>query len=243
MRRWRDLIGGALVVALGLGAGSAADRAREIRSERRVDDVLYLPTTEALRFVSLGYEELTADLLWLRTVTYYGEWREGGHGMAFFRELAHRVVELDPYFTDAYRFAALVLADDLDAMDEALALLEEGMQAMPDNWWLPFEAGFLEYTVRLDDKAAYQWFVRAAQVPGAPDIPKRFAAFVASRAGDLEVSFELWRFVAETTQSEQMRRKALQYMEELKAAIEGTGPVPEWARRRRVVNGRVENDA
>ena len=39
-----------------------------------------------------------------------------------------------------------------------------------------------------------------------------------------------------------MRAKAEEYMEELQAAIEGTGPVPEWATRRRIINGRVQKD-
>ena len=48
-----------------------------------------------------------------RVLTYYGEWRQGDHGIDYFRELTKRVVELDPHFVDAYRFGALVLADDL----------------------------------------------------------------------------------------------------------------------------------
>lgn len=242
MKRRLPAVSWLVAALLMVGAGYAAEQARSYKSERAESDVVYLPSTEALRLVSLGYEELTADLLWLRIVTYYGEWKQGDHGMNFFRELAYRVVELDPHFVDAYRFAALVLADDLGAMDEAIALLEKGMVEMPDSWWLPFEAGFLEYTVGMNDEAASRWFEVSARKPDAPDVAKRFAAFVASRAGDLKVSYELWRFVAETTHNPDMRKKALEYMGELQAAIEGTGPVPDWARRPRAVNGRVDDD-
>lgn len=233
----------ALVVILGWVAGGIADRSRRARTLEPTQDVAYLPTTNALRFMSAGYDDVAADILWLRTVTYYGEWRQGDHGIAYFRELSRRVVELDPHFVDAYRFGALVLADDLGAFDDGIALLRKGMQAMPDTWWLPFEAGFLEYTVRMDNEKAAEWFRVAAMKPDAPDRAKNFAAFVTSRAGDLRVSLELWKFVANTTENPEVRLKAEEYIEELQAAVDGTGPVPEWVTRRRVIDGRVDGGA
>jgi hypothetical protein len=116
------------------------------------------------------------------------------------------------------------------------------MVAMPDTWWLPFEAGFLEYTIRMDNRRAAEWFRIAARKPDAPDMARNFAAFVSSRAGDLEVSLELWKFVASTTTNPETRAKAERYIEELQAAVDGTGPVPDWVTKRRVVDGRSEGD-
>ncbi|RKZ06759.1 hypothetical protein DRQ32_10790, partial [bacterium] len=233
-----------LLLALSLGwvAGEAGQRARDSRSLVADDDVAYLPTAAAIRFMSAGYDDVAADILWLRTVTYYGEWRQGDHGIEFFRELSRRVVELDPHFVEAYRFSALVLADDLGAFDDGIDILRRGMQVMPDTWWLPFEAGFLEYTVRLDNEKAARWFRIAASKPDAPDRAKNFAAFVTSRAGDLKVSLELWKFVANTTKNPEVRIKAEAYIEELQAAVDGTGPVPEWVTRRRIIGGRSDGD-
>lgn len=233
----------ALVVTLAWVSGGVAERSRRARAWEGSQGVAYLPTTNALRFMSAGYDDVMADVLWLRTVTYYGEWRKGDHGIDFFRELSHRVVELDPHFVDAYRFGALVLADDLGAFDDGIALLRMGMQAMPDTWWLPFEAGFLEYTIRLDNQKAAEWFQIAAKKPDAPDRAKNFAAFVTSRTGDLEVSLELWKFVAATTKNPEVRRKAEEYITELQAAVDGTGPVPDWVTRRRIVGDRVDEGA
>lgn len=232
-----------LAVCLGWVAGEVGDASRRARALERTQDVAYLPTTNAIRFMAAGYDDVAADILWLRTVTYYGEWRQGEHGIAYFRELSRRVVELDPHFVDAYRFGALVLADDLGSFDDGIALLRMGMQAMPDTWWLPFEAGFLEYTIRMDNEKAAAWFREAAQKPDAPDRAKNFAAFVTSRAGDLKVSLELWKFVANTTENPEVRRKAEEYIAELQAAVDGTGPVPEWVTRRRYLGDRVDDGA
>ena len=221
-----------------VGADGAADRSRAERPAEPELGVSYLPTTEALRVASFGYDQLVADALWMRTVSYYGAWRKGDHGLEFFRALTHRVVDLDPLFLEGYKFGAFVLADDLQSMESAYDLVDKGMRAMPEEWELPFVLGLLEYTVRLDDAKAAEWFQRAASMDTAPEMAKRFAAFVTGRAGDLHKAYALWDYVHQTTPNPDMRAKAEQYMAELKAAIEGTGPVPEWAVRRRVINGR-----
>ena len=225
-----------------VGGDVAADRSREARPKDPVVGVSYLPTSEALRLVSLGYEGMMADMLWLRTVTYYGAWAKGDHGLDFFRELTHRVVDLDPWFIEGYKFGAFVLADDLERMDEAEELIVKGMERNPEDWELPLTYGLIEYTVRLDDEEAARWFRIAASKPDAPEMTHRLAAFVTSRAGDLQKAYALWDYVRQTTPNPDMRAKAEEYMEDLRAAIEGTGPVPEWATRRRVINGRVEKD-
>jgi len=127
------VVPGLVAAAAFVGGDAASDRARSVRPEDPNVGVSYLPTSEALKLVSMGYENVVADALWLRTVTYYGAWAKGDHGLDFFRELTHRVVDLDPWFVEGYKFGAFVLADDLDRMDEAHALLAKGGERMPNN--------------------------------------------------------------------------------------------------------------
>jgi hypothetical protein len=235
----------ARLLALGVLAGSAmlAGRvAADAKPKGRVQGAISLPSPEFLKHVSIGYDDVVADVLWFQTMQYYGEWRLRQHGLEFFRHMVDCVIALDPHFEEAYRFAGMVLAEDMQRPDQAIALLQEGMSRNPRSWWLPFEAGFVEYVVRMDDAAACVWFERAAQVPGAPDFPRRFAAFVAGRAGDLQVSLLLWQAIAETTQNESLRQRALDYVAQLQATIRGDAPVPEWAKRKRAIT-RTTRDA
>lgn len=208
--------------------------AREAQSLRVEDEIQYIPSGDALRAISAGYDDVTADLLWFRVIQYYGGFRQGDHSIQFFENLVDVVLDLDPNFEDAYRFAAQVLAEDMGRPDAGIALLERGMTGRDYSWWLPFEAGFIEYTVNFDEAAAAVWFQRAAETPGATEFPKRFAAFVAARAGDLQISYELWRYIAATTDNEALRAKAEGYVEDLHATLFEGAPVPEWVTRRRV---------
>jgi hypothetical protein len=225
----------AVAALAALAQGWLLGRARAVESARPDDDIRYIPSGEALRTLSCGFDDMVADLLWFRVIQYYGAYRHGEHGIEFFERLVDVVLELDPNFEDAYRFAAQVLAEDMAAPDRGIALLERGMRVRPESWWLPFEAGFIEYTVNLDDEAAAAWFRRAAATPGAGEFPKRFAAFVAARAGQLEVSYELWSYIARTTDNPALRQKAEDYVRQLHAAIFEGEAVPEWATRRRQV--------
>lgn len=213
--------------------GKSLAEARAHQGLRSEQDLQYMPSAEFLRAASLGHEPFVADLLWFRAIQYYGEWRKGEHGIEFFRNLVEIVVALDPNFEDAYRFSAQVLADDMGRPSEGIELLRDGMVQNPDSWWLPFEAGFIEYTIRFDDAAASHWFQTAASVPDAPEFPRRFAAFVATRAGDLEVSYELWKYIARTTDNEELRERAIQYVGQLEDTLLRGAPLPEWALRRR----------
>ena len=232
-----------LVGLLFFAAGKTARKADMVRRHRVESHIRYLPAPEVLRIGSFGYDNIVADFLWLKLILYYGESRKGDHELDFFEELANTVVSLDPLYKEGYRFSALVLSQDMADPDAGIRLLERGMRVMPDDWWFPFEAGFIEYVTNMDDEKAYRWFKRAADVPGATEFPRRFAAFVASRAGDLEVSLVLYKTIAETTSDRHQRQDALEKVAELEAAIRGEAPTPEWARRKRVLGGKVDEGA
>ncbi len=234
--RWMVVV---TVVLFGL-SGLAARAARQTQEHSVENTIRYLPQPEVMRIASFGYDELVADALWLKLILYYGESRKGQHSLAFFEQLAETIITLDPLFVEGYRFPALVISQDMGNPQEGIAFLEKGMRAMPEEWWLPFEAGFIEYVTCVDDEEAFHWFKRAADVPNAPEFPRRFAAFVSGRAGDLQVSLVLYRTLAETTSDKYQREDALRKVKELEAAIRGDGPIPEWIKRRRYADGKVD---
>lgn len=194
------------VAALLLASGCAlALEALDARARTQSQEKLYFPSGRFLRQTTPGFREMAADWLWLRTTQYYGSFRRGEHDLRYFHGLVDAVIELDPRFTEAYRFSALVLAFDLGDREGAVDVLRRGVLANPTDWLLTFEVGFHYYVLEGDFRRAATWFAAAAEQPGASDFCRRFAAWSRKRAGDLEVSLALWRNLLQTTDSDAMR--------------------------------------
>src|SRR5690606_36908356 len=65
-----------LLAVFALAVASDALRARShasFASGQRYEDIYYLPPPAALRYVSLGWDEAAADLVWLRALVYFGD--------------------------------------------------------------------------------------------------------------------------------------------------------------------------
>lgn len=205
-------------------------RSVEGLSQRRYKhEVMYLPSSRFVQEIALGYRNLAADILWFRTIQYYGSYRMGENDLALFNHLVDVITDLDPQFTFAYLFGALIIAEDLGYFRDGVRFLEKGIRHNPDDWWLVFEMGFLYYVDARDYAAAMRCFQRAARLPGADEIARRFAAFVASKAGHTETSIAMWKELAQTSENPHIRDLAERYIEKLEAGLELGNPSGESA--------------
>jgi len=211
-----------LVLVLALVFVSARS-VEELSAEKRMLEVLYLPSGEFLDQASLGYRNLVADLLWVKTVQYYGGFRLGKNDLALFSHLVEVITDLDPQFTFAYLFGGLVIAEDLGYFEEGVAFIEKGIENNPTDWWLVFELGFLHYVYARDYEAAAHCFQLASRLPDADEITKRFAAFVAARAGHTRTSIAMWEELSRTSDNTYIRDMAKNYIEKLKRDLDTDG--------------------
>lgn len=209
------------LLALLAGLGWSLHRVDEYRYRPYLHANLYLPSGRFLKEISLGYEQLAADMVWLSAVQYYGEYRMGDHDLAYFRALIDIVTSLDPNFTFAYIFGALVTCEDLETFDEGIDILRKGMAWNPTAWQLPFEIGFLYYIERADYDMAAHYFDLASRLPGSSALARRFAAFVYSRAGHIENSIRMWEEMKRTAEDPFMRELAARYLQKLRAKQAG----------------------
>jgi tetratricopeptide (TPR) repeat protein len=178
---------------------------------------LYLPSGKFVEQAALGYRELAADMVWFQAVQYYGGYAKSEHDLAYFAGLIGIVNQLDPHFVFPYVFGAVVLAQDLGALDEGIQVLRRGMERNPQSWELPFEIGFLYYTVARDKPSAAHYFDLASRLPGGAEIAARFAAFVYSKAGHRETSIRMWEEIEREAEQPYMREMAKRYLVKLRA--------------------------
>ena len=206
------LLAGAAVV---LGLFLSTVWVQKYRYRPYLHEKLYLPSGKFVREFSLGYREVVADAVWLSAVQYYGDFRKGNHDLRYFSGLIDIVTTLDPHFTFAYLFGALVVSEDAGSFEEGTDILKRGMSRNPTSWQLPFEIGFLNFVNRRDNALAARYFELASRLPGAPEYAGRFAAFVYSKAGDSGSSIRMWEEYKEHADDPFLKELAERYIEKL----------------------------
>jgi len=192
-------------------------RVDRARPQATLEEVLYLPSPQILKGMSLGYDGLLADIYWTRAVQYFG----GHHAMGaehfdLLAPLLNITTKLDPHLVVAYDFGANFLAPDPPngAGDprEAVRLTEYGIQNNPKEWRLYYNLGFIYYLDLKDYGPAADAFARGAEIPGAHPFVRILAAQMAEHAGELETARTLWLTTYQTTQNKDIKANAAAHL-------------------------------
>jgi hypothetical protein len=199
------------------------------------EETLYLTSGAALQRLSLGYRSLAADLYWIRAIQHFGGTRQrvfipgqapapraaGAEPYRLLHPLLDLTTTLDPYFTVAYRFGSLFLAEPYPGgpgrPDLAIALLQKGLAAEPDKWEYMHDIGFVYYWWHRDYQTAGEWFAKAGEAPGAPWWMRSMAAVTLANGGDRNSSRQLWRAILESATVEYQRNHAQRALAQLQA--------------------------
>ena len=206
---------------------------------RAQHEALYLWSGEQVRRVAPGLEGLAADVYWLRTVQYFGGQRAfaGGKRFDLLQPLIEITVTLDPRMEIAYRYGAIFTAEPspigAGRPRDAVALLERGVRALPDNWALRQDLGFYHFLFLKQPQEASRILFDASEMPGAPYWLKPLAASVLAKGGDRATARRMWSVIAEQSAG-QIKSNALLHVQVLDALDEAdrlTKLVAEYARR------------
>jgi len=170
---------------------------------RAQEEVLYLWSGEQVRRLVPGFEDLLADVYWLRTVQYFGGQRVYAANKRFdlLLPLVDITVTLDPRLQIAYRYGATFLAETYPIgagqPQAAVKLLERGVRNLPHDWRLRQDLGLFHYYFLDDPQRASQILLEAAQIPGSPPFLATLAAQVLMKGGDRTTSRQVWRRIYE----------------------------------------------
>lgn len=118
------------------------------RAGQHYEDIYYLPSPAWLPVMSLGFGAAVADLIWCKSLVYFGE--ELGHRgpVKYVFAYADAVLALDPSFRTAYRWvatAALYRPTEI-TMDDGLraaSYLQRAVDRWPDDGELRWDYGSL----------------------------------------------------------------------------------------------------
>src|SRR5271156_6111327 len=107
---------------------------------------IIVPKESVVRLLSGGYEQLMADCWWLSFVQYYGDTnaRASDH-FKFAYAYLDLITRLDPHFIEPYWFSTFVLGSEIRRPDLAQQIIDRGVAANQDQWYLPFIAGINQH--------------------------------------------------------------------------------------------------
>jgi tetratricopeptide (TPR) repeat protein len=216
----------ALVVVAGLACVFALSRWLDAR--RPPEDPfasyeeLYVKP-ETARRLSLGFNGLAADWYWLRSLQYVGrkvDAYQGDFTLDDMRALGIRnlgplldeATTLDPQFTAAYDFGAVVLPSiDRDA---AIKLVQKGIRENPRDWRLYQHLGYIYWQAARFNEAS-EAYAAGARLPGAPAWMSAMAAQMQTQGGSRSLAREMYRRMYEEAADEQVKTLALKRLAQL----------------------------
>lgn len=216
----QNLAAGLLVVSLACAIAllSHIDR---IRPTATIDEVLYLPSPNVIKRLSLGYDGLLADVYWTRAVQYYGSMRVSGGGRyRLLWPLLNITTHLDTHLTQAYDFGGAFLSakapNGAGEPDKAVELVEYGISQNPDDWHLYYDLGSIYYDQK-DYRHAAAAFLGGSRLPNAHPFLAVLAARMAEHGGELETARLLWKTTYQTSSDKDIRANAITHLRALKA--------------------------
>jgi hypothetical protein len=210
----RGTAGIAAVALLGMVTVASSARLQTSASAGVSSDVVYLPDARLLRPLVLGYDNVLANLLWFRTISYFGGHFESDRAYPWLARMCDLVTDLDPRAEHVYRFAGLILPWEANEVDEGIRLLEKGVRNLPDAWELHYFLGMTRYFFEDDTDAAAHELGIAAHIPGAPPVVGRLAAVMHGRASSPATTVQFLRELLKSAESEQMREVLTRSLED-----------------------------
>ena len=225
VRMFRGAAGVAAVGLLGVVVAGSSARLQHAAPADGAAEVVYLPDAHLLRPLVLGYDNVLANLLWFRTISYFGGHFETDRAYPWLARMCDLVTDLDPRAEHVYRFAGLILPWEADEVDDGIRLLEKGVRNLPDAWQLHYYLGMTRYFFKDDADGAAEELGTAARLPGAPPLVGSVAAIMHGRRSDPATTIQFLRELLKNADSEQMRAVLTRSLEdaEFRAAATAIG--------------------
>jgi tetratricopeptide (TPR) repeat protein len=205
-----------LIIAMAAGLTAAAFVAHWNDGHRRnvpaqfAEEQLYV-NGAVMKRIAGAFSGIAADWYWMRSLQYVGRkivTYEDTHAGKFdlmnlssldlrlLPSLLRMATTLDPQFLEPYYYGALILPD-LDG-NEAIALLNQGIAANPEQWKLYQHLGYIHWQRREYQKAG-DIYDAGAKLPGAPAWMFAMGARMKAEGGAGEAAREMYAHLYETS--------------------------------------------
>jgi tetratricopeptide (TPR) repeat protein len=174
--------------------------------QRLEEKLIYIPSGQFIKTVSLGFHVVLADLLWTRAVLYFGEHFTTDRVYRWLYDILDAVTTLDPNNTLAYRFGGNLLSLEARDVEGSIALLEKGIRNNPDeDWRLYFSLGFNYFYYLEDYEKAAIYLERASRLPGHPGYLPRLTARMYAKGEKIDTAIEFLEEIYQQHDNERVK--------------------------------------
>lgn len=185
-----------------------------------LEDFKYLPNSNFVKGCALSFNEVLADLLWIKAVGYFGDHFSAKDDYRWLFQLLDVTTTLDPYYDDPYEFGGIVLANVANDVDASFKILERGMENVPKHhpryWYLPFFTAFNHMYYRGDYQRAAHYLEIAASFPQRPAYLPLLVARLYANTDDPGVAIPFLEKMIERAATPEMREKLEQRIKEVR---------------------------
>lgn len=196
------------------------------------------PLPPVIQKIALGYlRQLGGEMQFIKATVFYGGLKPGRDPLEYTEPLAQHLIAaatLHPHFLDTYFLcqAALPYVSN-DYARDANCVLAQGITALPDNFVLPFFAGFNHFYYLNEPLEAARLFHLAAKKPNGPIMLEHLANILSAEGGNIYAALIGLRGMYASEKDEQIKKR---YAEEI-AAFEKAVTVLNAIQRHEKMNG------
>ncbi len=186
---------------------------------------LSTPVTRLSDFVgiAMGFRKLTADIAWIQTLIYYGTHEEGAHTeeeehgggghYPLFLAYCQRVAQIDPNFKHIFYYGGGVLGWNLNRLDEAELLLEEGVLAHPKEWRFQQYLAALAYQKNHNINKLTEFLEGFVEEEDCPNLLRSILANIYKKQKRYKEAIHVWMIVYKTQDPSYLKRSMSQMQE------------------------------
>lgn len=196
------------------------------------------PLPPAIQKIALGYlRQLGGEMQFIKASVFLGGLKPGRDPLEYaepFARLFTAAATLHPQFIDTYFLCQATLPHvNNDYARYTNTVLEQGMTALPDNFVLPFFAGFNHFYYLDEPLQAARLFHLTAKRPNGPPMLEHLANILSAEGGNIYAALIGLRGMYASEKDEQVK---MRYAEEI-AAFEKAVTVLEAIRRHEKMKG------
>ncbi|MDY7032554.1 MAG: hypothetical protein SVY10_11690 [Thermodesulfobacteriota bacterium] len=154
------------------------------------ESLLYLPSGPYIKTAVLGYDELAADILWIKAVLYFGKHVRTDRDFKWLYNMLDIVTTLDPQYEIAYYFGGIVLAWEVDNIELSNKILKKGMENIPHYWFFPFHIGFNYFFSQDQPEIGARYLAIASKLPNCPAYLSSLVGKLYAGSGKQEIALQ-----------------------------------------------------